>query len=198
MNRRVLVAAALVSTLWACKSNGREDDRSSEPEYQDLSRQSAGTSTRASTPKLSSEERRFTEEALRSGQFEIEISRLALQKASSGKVRDFATMMVADHGQANRDLESLARKNGIYAPTTLDPDNQAKLDELRRLDGPAFDKEFQEVQVALHDRAIRSFDEASRECRDEELRNFVIRTLPTLQQHRSYLDDVAVATSKGD
>jgi putative membrane protein len=188
MNRCAFIAVFALS-LCACRSHDRSDERRSESPSSGMSQPSSAS--------LTSAERNFAEKALRGGQFEVETSRLALQKASSGQLRDFANMMITDHGQANRDLESLARRKGIYAPTTLDAEHQAKLDELRRLDGPQFDEEYRKMQIEAHDAAIQLFERASQECRDTDLRTFASQTLPTLQKHRSHLDEVSVATSAG-
>ena len=191
MHRSAFLAALLLS-LCACRSHDRSDEGRSE------SSSSASTGmSQPSSAALGEGERTFAENALRGGQFEVEASRLALQKAASGQVRDFANMMITDHGQANRDLENLARKKGIYPPTTLDAEHQSKLDDLRRLDGPEFDEEYRKLQIEAHDAAIQLFERASRECRDKDLRDFASSTLPKLQKHRSHLDDVSVATSAG-
>ena len=195
MKRNVLFAA-LILPLCACRSN-ESDDRALESQSPYPSAETRSTNPLPTATSITAAERSFAEQALRGGQFEVESSRLALGKASSETVRDFANMMILDHGQANQDLERLARKKGIYTSTMLDAEHQAKLEELRLLDGPAFDQRFQRMQIEAHDAAIVLFEKASRECHDADLRQFAVRTLPTLQKHRSHLDDVVVATSEG-
>ena len=194
MNRSVLFAA-LVLPLCACRSHDRGEDVY-DPQSRDMSNPSQSTTYQPPAANLTASERSFAETALRGGQFEVEASRLALAKASSGMVRDFANLMITEHGQANRELENLARKKGIYTSTMLDPEHQAKLEDLRRLDGPEFDRRYQQMQIEAHDQAIALFERTSRECRDADLRTFATRLLPVLQRHRDHLDDVAVATSR--
>jgi putative membrane protein len=200
MNRSVLTFLAL-SLCVACRSQDQSSDHASQQQQQaQMSRQkeSPDPSTSKNTdPKvmatsatLAGDDKTFAQKAIAGGRFEVESSRVALDKASSGKIRDFANMMIADHGQANQELENLAQKKGLSVPTTLSADMQAKLDELRRLDGSAFDTRYREMQIDAHDDAIRLFRKASTDAQDQDLRAFATKTLPTLQKHRDRLDEI--------
>ena len=194
------VIAFLALSLCACRSQDRNSDHTSQQQQAQMSRrkESPEPSTSKDTdPKvmatsatLAGDDKTFAQKALAGGRFEIESSRIALDKASSGKIRDFANMMIADHGQANQELENLARKKGLSIPTTVAADSQAKLDELRQLDGDAFDTRYREMQMDAHDEAIRLFQKASKEAQDQDLRAFASKTLPTLQKHRDRLDEI--------
>ncbi len=199
MNRCVLAFLAL--SLCACRSQDRSDSYPTSQQQQAQSsrqKESPDPSTSKNTdPKvmatsatLAGDDKTFAEKAIRGGQFEIECSRVALDKATSGKIRDFANMMIADHGQANQELESLAQKKGLSVPSTPDSSAQSKLDELRQLDGEAFDTRYREMQIDAHDEAIRLFRKASNEAQDQDLRAFATKTLPTLQKHRDRLDEI--------
>ena len=200
MNRCVL--AFLVLSLCACRSEDRSSNHSPPASEQQAQMSREKESPEPSTSKntdpkvmatsstLASDDKTFAEKALSGGRFEVESSRIALEKAYSGKIRDFANMMIADHGQANQELENLARQKGVSVPTTLDADAQAKVDELRQLDGDPFDKRYREMQIDAHDEAIRLFQKASRDAQDRDVRSFATKTLPTLQKHRDRLDEI--------
>src|SRR5215208_2815496 len=60
---------------------------------------------------------RFIMEAAQGGIAEVELGRLATDKAQTDAVKQFARRMVADHGKANDELKSLAQSKNITLPT---------------------------------------------------------------------------------
>jgi putative membrane protein len=141
------------------------------------------------TASLSAEDKKFVEKAAIGGLFEVESSKLALEKTESRKLREFAEMMVADHGDANRKLSDLARRKGTSVPSSLDSDHKRMMDELRDQNGKEFDARYHEQQVKAHDGAIKLFESAARNCDDADLRDLASKTLPVLRKHREMLDE---------
>jgi putative membrane protein len=58
----------------------------------------------------------FATEAAYGGLAEVQMGQLALQKAASPQVKQFAQRMVTDHTQANQDLMSLSRSENLNLP----------------------------------------------------------------------------------
>jgi putative membrane protein len=88
-------------------------------------------------------------------QFEIQSSRLALQKSANARVIEFARMMVSDHNNSTQQLVAAARTAGISPPPpVLNGEQRAMLDQLRGLSGPAFDAAYGRAQVAAHQEAL--------------------------------------------
>jgi putative membrane protein len=130
------------------------------------------------------------------GLFEVESSQLALERASSGKVHDFATMMIADHGAINAEFQSVVQGQGAHVPSSLDAQHEREMEELRHLSGPAFDRKYLDLQRDAHNGAIKAFESAASDCDNPQLRSFASKTLPILRSHRSHIDSVQV--SAGD
>ena len=65
---------------------------------------------------LSSDDKGFISQAAQNGHAEIDTSKLALEKASDPKVKEFAKMMIEDHTKANEELKALASSKGVEAP----------------------------------------------------------------------------------
>jgi putative membrane protein len=143
----------------------------------------------AMTRGLTDNDRKFAMEAAQGGMFEVKSSQLALDKGVSGSTREFAQMMVDDHGKANRDLESLVRKKGGTVPTALDAEHQEKLDALADLNGKEFERKYHEEQVKGHDDTIALFERYAKNADDADIRAFANRLLPTLRTHRKHLDE---------
>jgi putative membrane protein len=181
MHHRKLLAA-LGLALCACHS-----DHSTSYDQSSATRSSASLSE-ASNRSFSTHDREFIETAMQGGMFEVESSRLALEKNASAANRSFANMMIDDHTKANQGLEKLVHEKGGTVPITLSPDMQDKIDELRQTSGAAFDHAYHDMQVKAHDDAIALFEREARDADDGDLKSFAQRTLPTLRMHRSHLD----------
>ncbi|MBI3653058.1 MAG: DUF4142 domain-containing protein [Acidobacteria bacterium] len=83
--------------------------------------------------KASSMDHHFVMMAAEGGNAEVELGQLALSKASSEAVKQFAQRMVDDHGKANAELAQLAQSKGITialandtSATTVNPDPDTK------------------------------------------------------------------------
>jgi putative membrane protein len=141
------------------------------------------------TKGLSADDNKFVSQAAQGGMFEVKASRLALDKGVPDPTRQFAQMMVDDHGKANRDLESIVKKKGGTVPATLDADHQEQLDGLADLNGKEFERKYHDVQVKGHDEAIALFERYSKNADDPDIKAFANRLLPILRAHRKHLDE---------
>lgn len=65
---------------------------------------------------LGSDDKKFIMEALHGGMMEVELGKMAVDKASSADVKQFAQRMVDDHSKANDELMQLASQKGISMP----------------------------------------------------------------------------------
>jgi putative membrane protein len=136
---------------------------------------------------LSAADRDFLMEANQAGMLEVEASKLAKERASSSAVREFADMMVNDHGKAGEELKQLAAAEGVALPDTLDAKHQAKLDRLSRAQGASFDKAYaQTVGTPAHKEAVALFDKTAKTAKDADVKAFAQKTLPTLKQHLAH------------
>src|SRR5688500_18752963 len=85
----------------------------------------AGSTTAASAP---AGDQGFAQNAALGGLAEVELSQLAITKATNTEVKQFAQMMVADHSAANSELKTLATAKGLVLPTELDAEHKATRD----------------------------------------------------------------------
>jgi putative membrane protein len=124
----------------------------------------------------------FVTEAAMGGMFEVESSKLAVQK-SQGPVKDFAAQMVADHTRAGAELTAEAKSENLSVPTALDSSNQDKLDKLQKLNGADFSNQYMDYQVSAHKDAVSLFQRYGKGGDNAKLKALAVTTLPTLQHH---------------
>ncbi len=125
----------------------------------------------------------FAVKAANGSMLEMEVARLAREKAQSNDVKEFAAMMMADHQKANDELKALAGRKNITLPARLGEDEQKHVDELAKLSGAEFDKKYVDLMVEDHEGDVKLFKEAADDSEDADLKAFAAKQLPTLQKH---------------
>lgn len=146
--------------------------------------------TKPATAALGTMDTEFITKAVIGGLFEVQSSELAVSQATTPFVKDFAQMMVLDHGDANSELETIVRGKGATLPKDLDEDHQTRLAHLRDQKGVDFDREYREQQTTAHKDAIALFDRAASTCEDPELKAFAAKLLPKLREHQQKLNEM--------
>ncbi len=144
-----------------------------------------GTGTR-NTPKstLARADRRFIEEAASSGMMELQAAQLAATKANDPAVKSYAAMLADHHGTANSELMQLAASLGVELPAAPKRTARNEIEKLGKRTGAEFDREFvREVGIKEHERDIKRFQSASKDVKEPQLKAWIDKTLPTLQQH---------------
>lgn len=127
----------------------------------------------------------FIERARAGNAFEIESSRLALEKATQPALKNFARMMIDDHTRADQKLVSVARGAG-QAPgekVEMEPRQRRQIENLTAASGAEFDKLYATAQLEAHQMSVQLYQTYSETGTDERLRQFAAETLPKLQQH---------------
>ncbi len=139
---------------------------------------------------LAGPDTQFLADAIREGLAEVEMGKMAAQKASDPEVKRLAERMVQDHAEANRKLSAVAEKHqveaqGTYGTPPLRPDEEetAKKRDLSGMSGQQFDRAYIDAMVADHERAVGAFKDAAKNGQDEEVRGLAEATLPTLEEH---------------
>jgi len=133
-------------------------------------------------------DQQFVNDAAHGGMFEVQSSKIALDKSVPGTVHDFATHMIADHSPTNDKLAALARSEGYSVPDRVDPAQKLCLDKLSAANGDDFVKDYDNAQRKAHDEAITAFENEAARGQDLKLRNFASDTLPTLRHHREMVN----------
>lgn len=162
----------------------------SRPSTPDMNGQTGQTQNgpQAMPPKV--DDKKFAQKAAAGGMAEVELGKLAVQKASSDAVKQFGQKMIDDHTKANDQLKQIASKEGLDLPQSLDSKHQSRVDKLAKLSGPAFDKAYMKDAVKDHEKDVNEFKEEAQYGSDPNIRQFASTTLPTLQQHLAAAKDL--------
>jgi putative membrane protein len=136
------------------------------------------------------DDRKFAKDAALGGMAEVELGKLATQKASRDDIKQFGQKIVDDHTKANDQLKEVASKENIPIPDALDSKHQARIDKLSKLSGQDFDKAFVKDQLKDHQAEIRDFSAEAQSGTDTNVKTFASNVLPTLQQHLAQVKDL--------
>jgi putative membrane protein len=128
-------------------------------------------------------DRHFLVKAAEGGMAEVELGKIAQEKASSPNVKQFGAHMVADHSKANEELKGIAQQKGVSIPAKLDARHQATVDRLNKLSGPDFDRAYVNDMVADHQKDVAEFEKASSSAQDPDVKAFAGKTLTVIKSH---------------
>jgi len=127
---------------------------------------------------------------------EIELGKLATQKASSDAVKQFGQKLIDDHTKANDQLKEIAGKANITIPDSLDSKHQSRIDKLAKLSGPEFDKAFVKDAIKDHEHDISEFKSEAQNGSDPNIKQFASSTLPALEEHLTMARDLSKQEKK--
>jgi putative membrane protein len=154
-----------------------------------------GAANRMGTTKASPDAR-FVREAAEGGLMEVELGRIAQEKASSQEVKDFGKRMVDDHSKANDQLKDIAAKQNIDLPTEVNSKQRQVIDRLSNLSGEQFDKAYMQHMVKDHRKDVSEFQKEAKNGKDADIKSFASNTLPTLQEHLDLAKKISGSTSQ--
>lgn len=174
-----VIGVLAISSCAATAQQNRSDSAQSQTGSQDQSQ-----SYPRGNGKLDSRDRTFLTKSGQDSQLEFATSQLAIQKAQSPQVVQYALRLLNDHADYNRQLTLLARKKGITVPVTLDSSQQSKLNQLNRLQGNAFDKEYIRESIQANTDDVNDLQRQIQSAQDQDVKAFANAALPTQQQHK--------------
>ncbi|MFN7994227.1 MAG: DUF4142 domain-containing protein [Bryobacteraceae bacterium] len=129
------------------------------------------------------DDKKFAKDAALGGLTEVQLGKLAAERASRDDIKQFGQRLAEDHTKANEQLKQLAGKQNISLPDALDSKHQARVDKLAKLSGSDFEKAFIKDQVKDHEMEIRNFTAEAQSGTDPEVKTYASNVLPTLQEH---------------
>jgi putative membrane protein len=99
---------------------------------------------------ISTSDSNFVRDVAVANMAEIQLGRLAQERASNPQVKRFGQMMLAEHEKAGDALNAIAQSHNLTVPTQLDEKHQALRDKLSQLQGADFDRQYIETMIDSH------------------------------------------------
>ena len=195
------IMAGCVAFLAAC-GGGESPNTTGTPETETTgsmqSVQQTGTQAATTTAmtggtvsSASPEEKEFVSNAGMVGLAEVQMANLALQKSENAEIKAFSQRIVTDHTASNGQLSQLATMKGLVLPTELAGEHQSGLEHLQGLSSAEFDRAYMQHMVSDHQKAVQLFQNGSTTAQDAEIRAFITKNLPILQQHLQMAQQLA-------
>jgi putative membrane protein len=132
---------------------------------------------------LTPDEQTFIQKAATSDQAEITLSQLALERASSPEIKQFAQTMVTDHTKSTSLLKPIAADHGVNLPESRGPQIDEKVKRLEKQSGAAFDKTYIEIMVTDHEEVLHAFEAEAGKAADPQLKDFIVTVQPIVANH---------------
>lgn len=141
--------------------------------------------------KTSTSDKTFIKKAAEGGIAEVQLGKLAAEKATNPDVKQFGQRMVDDHAKANDQLKQVAEKDDVRLPDHPSAAELAQKDRLEKLSGAQFDKAYMADMLKDHRQDVAEFRTEAKSAHDPDLKSFVEQTLPTLEDHLKTAESVA-------
>jgi putative membrane protein len=127
----------------------------------------------------------YVQKAAVSDMFEVESSKLALQRSEKPDVKAFAQRMIDDHTKSTQKLKSVLQTASVgTAPATaLDRSHQRMLDQLQNASNAQFDRLYMQMQIKGHQDALKVQQQYGRKGDNDQLRTFASDAAPMVQDH---------------
>jgi putative membrane protein len=135
-------------------------------------------------------DRLFVRTAAIGGIAEVELGKLAQQKAQSNAVKAFARRMIEDHAKANERLVGLVKEDSISVPHELDAEHEAMRTRLQSLSGAEFDLAYLQGQVVDHQKTVQLLEYEIGSGQDVDLKSFASESLPVVLDHLGMAQDI--------
>ena len=143
-----------------------------------------------SQSKLSANDKKFVKKAYKGGLEEVDLAKIANEKAKNEATKAVAERMITDHTKANEELLNIAKEEHVdLSKVHVKPAN---------LSGPDFDKEYLTLLKTDHEKDIAMFEKEATDSgtkEDSDVKAFAKKMLPTLKEHLKMVED-ALAKEK--
>jgi putative membrane protein len=131
---------------------------------------------------------RFVNDVVAGNTAEIELSRMAGERATNPEVKQFAQMMVRDHTTAGNELKQVLTQHNLQVRDVMDEKHRDMAQELSRKNGSEFDHEYMAAMVDDHQHMEDLLDGRANEKQDNQpldnaVNQWAAKTLPTVKHH---------------
>jgi len=188
----MLVLSLSAFGLAACERSGNNVQAAREPEK-------PTSSAPSTTNTITGPDKEFVMQAEKDNIQERVLGRMAQEQSQNSAVKDYGKTLVKDHNEALQKLVDFMEKNGIPQPKGLPEERGEAVKKMQGLSGAAFDREFVNMMVTDHQKAVDAFRHAAATAQNADVRDYAKSVLPTLEKHLKDAQDLQhKIDAKGD
>jgi putative membrane protein len=122
-------------------------------------------------------------QAVDDNRLEARLGEVAQHRATDKMVQGFAQRMVTEHQRLEKQWADLASKYGITVPDTLGPHGQARVEHLRDVSKPSFDKTYMTAAIKTHGKEADQLRTELDSAHSEPVRKMVGYERPIVLDH---------------
>ncbi len=175
---------AVTALLWSCGSSNTDSKARADSANEALTDAARDTHT---LNVADEEDAEFAVDAANGGLTEVQLGRVAQDKGTDPRVKEFGKMMVDDHTKANDELKELAASKNITLPAAPGEDMEKMVADISSKNGKDFDKAYIRQMVKDHEKTVKLFENGQKNVKDAEIRAFIDKTLPVLKSHLDHI-----------
>lgn len=183
LSKLFLGTAVVALSLGSCKNENKPDDSKEAAEEQNDEKFD-------NTNEAKEDDSQYLVDAAEVDLKEIELGKLAQTKSSNADVKAFAQMMIDQHTKASAETKALAGTKNISLPLALTEKGQEAYKELNDKSGTDFDKAYADKMVDGHKKMIEKMEDAQKDAKDPEIKQWAANMIPTLQAHLQHAEAV--------
>ncbi|MBC3786636.1 DUF4142 domain-containing protein [Spirosoma utsteinense] len=175
--------------------------KESKAEFDRLNKKGAAdvAAIRPTSAKLSSADQSLMMEVAKGGMKQLEMSKVAVQKASNEAVRQLAQAEVQEQTGLSAKLKEIAQAKGITLPATPDAEVQAAVSRLQAVSGMAFDRMYvTESGVKGHEKLDSVMSKVKSTATDANLKSVAQVAHPLVKNHLKVSRDIMTKMSDGN
>jgi len=147
------------------------------------------------------QDKAFVRKAMEGGMAEVELGRLASEKASSDDVKQFGQKMVDDHTRLNEQMKPVAAQLGVAAPTKLSKKDEEEKARLESLSGKQFDDAYIRAMLKDHKQDASEFKTEAQNAQNPAVQQAAQQGSQVIDQHLQMIEQIAqshnVTSGKG-
>ena len=143
-------------------------------------------------------EQSYLYQATEGQQAEVALGQMAVQKASSDQVKQYAARMMQDHERVSGELKKITGQEGMRETGELSMPHQRIQRMLSELSGEKFDKAYMAFIVRDHMQAVENWEQRAPTLADPRVKHWMAGFLPILKDHLERGRAIAAAIGVND
>ena len=156
-----------------------------------------GGAAGAQTDTISDQDKTFLKSQQETTIAEVALGKVAIERATSEKVRQLATTLVSDHQQVLELNRALSTKLGLPVPEQPSAEQQATAEKIKSQTGAAFDAAYVAAQVEGHTKSVGKAQQQISSGSHPEVKAFATDYLPKAQMHLQHAQAAQAELASG-